>query len=446
MDSGDPHTVDELGEGGSVRAGSAARLVGNVAFAGISLLTGAAIARRLGPEGKGIASTMSYLVALGSAVAAGGLGEAAVVLVQSHRAALPTAVRTTTTVVLILGAITGLAMLGVAALLFTSVAEDLSTPLLALAASVPMATAVHVGCLVLDSRGRLIYSSTVRVVTAAVTLVATVALVQRWWLSGAVVAMAIGWAVGTAMVAVGLRRESVTPSPGFDRSYLRAAAAFGRHVQLAQLLLVLSMRADILVLQALRGADEVGIYSVAITMATLAAFPAMAISAATYPRIASLGEPAEYTARVVRLSVAAAVLAAGVLLPVIPIATPLAFGRGFSSAVAPALALLPGMILYSLQIAVARGRSAQGEPRLLASTLAVSVTTMVALDLALIPSLGTVGAVIASVVSSAAGAAFAVRRYRRAWGSDGAGRLFPSLGEAGEILRVPLDLQRNVRR
>src|SRR5689334_10670059 len=62
----------------SVAAGSVARSIGEAAWAAFALVTGVIIARHLGPAGKGVVSSMSYMVALIAPAATFGLGEAGV--------------------------------------------------------------------------------------------------------------------------------------------------------------------------------------------------------------------------------------------------------------------------------------------------------------------------------------------------------------------------------
>ncbi|MBA2608655.1 MAG: hypothetical protein H0U92_06940 [Actinobacteria bacterium] len=57
--------------------------------------------------------------------------------------------------------------------------------------------------------------------------------------------------------------------------------------------------------------------------------------------------------------------------------------------------------------------AARGDPDLLFWSFAVKLATMMAADLALIPSLGAVGAAIGSVIAPAAGVVMCGRAYRK---------------------------------
>jgi len=437
------------GRGRRVLTGSATRSLGNAVYAFISLLTGAVVARRLGPNGKGFSSTMSYLAALGWTLAAAGLGDAAVVLVQSGRATFDRAIRATVAALLLTGSVVAVLGFAVGALLYSSLPDDLLMPLLALALSVVFGTVVLVGCLVLEGRGQLIYSTVVRVAVATSTLAATLVLIQRWWLTGAMAALAFGWAIGAVLVVFGLRAEGANFRPRWDGAYLASALRFGMHVQVAQLLLVLAARVDLVILQAVRGADAVGLYSVAISMASIVAFAPSALSSATYPVIASLPRPEaiSYTFRAARLSGAAAVVLAAAMCVLIPFVTPLAFGTDFGSSVAPALGLLPGVVFFSVQLTLTRARAAAGAPRLLVASFGTTLVTMIVVDLLLIPPLGLSGAVLASVGSSAAGAAVAVAGCWRAWKPECSLLvLVPRPRDVWELVMSPRELLRGPAR
>jgi O-antigen/teichoic acid export membrane protein len=182
----------------------------------------------------------------------------------------------------------------------------------------------------------------------------------------------------------------------------------------SNLLVLLTARLDLILVFRFSGATEAGGYSVALTIGALVGSAPIAVSYASFPRLATLQDaPARLlTLQVFRIGIAAAISAAALLGAVSPFVIPLIFGRAYRPAIAPTLFLVPAGVLWSGQWLLCRASAARGVPRPLLVSFATSFLSMVALDLILIGPYGAVGAAVAATVSPALGLAVAVRYYR----------------------------------
>ena len=199
---------------------------------------------------------------------------------------------------------------------------------------------------------------------------------------------------------------------------------------------MLHQRADVLLLGIMGTTAGLGIYVVAYQTVE----PILVLSTAGGATILGLGhgrpevEGGTVTARLIRetllvgggLAILAAVLS--------PVLVPLVYGQAFADAVVPLAILAPGVVAFAC------GRIAMADllrRNMLERTAAISVLVMVlniGLNLALIPSLGAVGAAIASLVSYSTMAALAIGFDRRA-GGFAARSLVPGRADIASLAR-----------
>ena len=196
----------------------------------------------------------------------------------------------------------------------------------------------------------------------------------------------------------------------------RKVTAYGMRGQLGGLITLLNLRLDFLVLGAMAGPAVLGTYAVASKYAELARLPGTALTWVTYPRMAAL-TAAEAAAHLRRLLRPALVLVALAVVPLFLLAGPvfrLLYGAAFDSGVRPAQVLLVGMLLSGASGVASGYLYGRGRPGLNSLGLGLGLVATVALDLALIPLYGALGAAVASSVAYLLGDAalvfFALRR------------------------------------
>lgn len=394
---------------GSFARGTVARFGAEALGALFGLLVGALTARFLGPAGKGTLSALTYSVALAAPLCALGLGEATQTLLGQRRVSLQQA---TSGVVAALLATTMLGILAFGGLVLTQFVGEipgLRTAILAAALTLPLITFVTVLAMLLESAGQVVYVAAVRVGIAAVTATSTVLLVYglEKAITGALLAIAVGWGAGLVALLVRLQQLGATPVPRWDSAFLRQAVPLGRPTQLSYLVIVASTRVDLLFVRVLTGQEAAGYYSVALTVGQLSTYAPVAMSVAAFPLIArsSLAEARRFSGLLCRATLAAGLVTAVALGCLVPFLVPLAFGAEFRPAVAPTLVLLVGGVLWGAQWVACRCESARGRPRVLLLSFGVSLAVMVVGDLMLIPVAGVTGAALASAASPLAGLA-----------------------------------------
>jgi O-antigen/teichoic acid export membrane protein len=161
-------------------------------------------------------------------------------------------------------------------------------------------------------------------------------------------------------------------------------------------------------------AFDIGLYAAAVSVvAPLRLIPG-ALGTALLPRLAGANEAdaAEFTASVVRPSLLLMLFAGLALGLVGAVAIPLLFGRAYAPAVAPFLVLLPGVTAVTVSRVLARYFASIGRQRPLVVLDTAVLGVNVALNLALIPRAGILGAALASLISYSLEGAATVALFR----------------------------------
>lgn len=193
------------------------------------------------------------------------------------------------------------------------------------------------------------------------------------------------------------RRHHSLPKTAFSFAVIAAASA-------------LVAQTDILMLGWLDSAAATGTYRVAHRLAALASLPAIALSAAWTPMISALhARGAIATMRrkglvVLGLSVASSAAIAIVLASLSGFLLGL-FGAEFATATSVLLLLCLAQVFLSSSLPLQALLSMVGAERRLSVILALTLVGNIAANLMLIPTLGDIGAALASVLSLLAGTA-----------------------------------------
>jgi O-antigen/teichoic acid export membrane protein len=165
--------------------------------------------------------------------------------------------------------------------------------------------------------------------------------------------------------------------------------------------LFMLLRADILILNGMVGAVQVGRYSLAVAVAELTYLTADAVAQVMLPRQtdSSIEDSARLTARLVRASAIVGLVSSAGILLVSELIVPLVFGQKYNGVLGPLAVLMPGIV------ALATVRAASGflvrlnQPVIFSITACGCMALNVALNFALIPQLGIVGSALASSVA-----------------------------------------------
>ncbi len=178
-------------------------------------------------------------------------------------------------------------------LLHDSVFQGISTDLAIVAlASVPPVIAYQFADSILLARERYEGYAILELSHAGTLLVLGAGLALAFGLSGATVglpaAAVVGAVVGAVLLFPEARRDVVVDSGGS----LTRALRFGLQSWGANLLQQINYRFDLLILAAFAGASDVGVYSVALTLTSVAWVLPQALQTVVFPRVASLDEAA----------------------------------------------------------------------------------------------------------------------------------------------------------
>lgn len=409
------------------------------------LFTGLAVAvitaRVLGPDGKGVVAGLTLLSMLLFRIAAFGLGDSAIVLVGKGQIQPASALRSNVWFTLLSGLIAGAVFVPIAIVMIEPVSDQAWIALIFAAMLVPIGAlqdTVSRGLIMVQA---IVRSSTAIAVSAMATLLATLVLVSilDFGVPGAVLAVLLGGAMGLltswALLPAALRRP-----PHFDPVYLRKSIGLGLRFEASNLVTIAAGRVDLLIVLVLLGDAAAGRYSVSLTVGTVVALIPIALSYAAFPRIAYSSEKDALHLALRSWRVGAiATLVSGVALGVLtPLVIPIAFGSAFEPAVVPAVVLILGSAALGGQWTLARALAARGRPSMLLGSFALSLAIMVALDLALIPTLGLTGAATASAVSSIVGLTVCARAFLREGAAPG--DFFPGTEDVDDVV----DLARSV--
>lgn len=431
-----------------MRVNATARLVSDATALVAGTVAAVVTARYLGPAGKGNFSVLTYVGGLVAFLATVGVGDAAVFFVNRRRytfGAMARAAALVTAVVSTLAAVVSTALLW--AYLAPAHDPQLRGALVLFAVSVPVSAVTTVSLQFHHIYERFRFTS---FVTAAMAATSAGAL---WVLLGpldgglraAMAATVLTTVAGCILSLVAHLRWSRDDGGVVDRPLIRAAVRYGAAVVAATALTSLAGRADLVVVHGILTDADAGIYSVGLTISSLPVQVAVALALVGFPRQSrSVGDAfVELTARLCRVGVLGAGVAAAAAAAVTPFAVPVLFGPEFTAAVVPTLLLLLGALPWSFHFVLGRAAAAAGHPAVLSKAYLVSTTTMLVLDVLVIPWGGIIGAAVASSLAPLTGSAVLLRWWV---GSPGPGgrpsSLLPRPADVLELGKVVRDLVR----
>jgi O-antigen/teichoic acid export membrane protein len=383
------------------------------------------IARTIGPSGNGHLTLLVTFTGLTAMIVSLGLTAGITYEISRQRWAVRQAFRTSYLSALVLGLVGFVGGLGFFVLTQDTVFKGITTGLAVLAlSSIPPVLAFSYADVILLARERYESYAGLELSHSATFLVIGAGLAIPFGLTGAVIglpaAALVGAVVGAGLLVREVRRDQVIDSG----DSLPRALRFGLQGWAANLLQQVNYRFDILILGGFATARDVGVYSIALTLTSVAWVLPQALQTVLFPRVASLDESArmgelsvdetdEAVAKAVRhgvlLTVPAAVLISALLL----VAVPLLYGTSFHQTTALGFILLPGVLLLGIGKVLSSAITGRGFPRYALYITAVSMPLTLGLYFLLIPPYAAWGAATASSLSYALSALLAVVFFRR---------------------------------
>jgi O-antigen/teichoic acid export membrane protein len=272
--------------------------------------------------------------------------------------------------------------------------------------TVPAALLSTFGSAVLYGRQQIRTYSTILVAQAFTTFTLAVLFVGvfRWGVLGAVAAsIIVTWLLAIAVV-VAVARLSGRTSEGGPVSY-RALMRYGSRIYPSSITGYFNYRVDVFIIQALMvgQSGQLGLYSMAVTMAELLFYVPDSVTMIFLPRVSG-STPAEADAlmpRVARLTVLITCLCAVALIPAAYVGIHLVLPT-FAPCLPAFLVLLPGVVSIALAKVMTSYIAGRGRPGPVSAGATVALFINVVANLILIPQFGIVGAAMASLISYSA--------------------------------------------
>lgn len=409
---------DESDRPRSVRVRSAAWLFSaQVLSLVISIPTSVLLARVLAPSGKGTLSVVQLVASFSAIVLNFGIGQA-LVYYSARREARG---RDAIAVALLMGLAVSVG-LGLLGLLFgRSLAALLNISpswlvVVGLMATGPVLVGQYLNAHVVG-RGSIRASSLVNVGSLALQLLVFAVLWAMGRLTAATAILVWTLAVtGVAVVFIGMSWSSEADEAVElgARSLMRRMWRYGLIAWPSGILGTAAQRIDVFLLTSIKGTAQVGIYSIAVTLAELCWYIPNALGGVLLPKVAAEREESlQVSFRLARVTWVATGLAAAAVAVVAPALVPLVFGRDFAGSVLPLFLILPGIIMSSAASAPAAYLSGIGKPIYGTIAAGVNVGVNVVANLLLIPRLGASGAALSSTISYSASAAILISVFVR---------------------------------
>jgi len=211
-----------------------------------------------------------------------------------------------------------------------------------------------------------------------------------------------------------MRRHA--PGPWrFRWELFRTLAADGLRMHLGAVAIFLASRANLFFANYYLPKAEVGFLYIAITLAELLWFLSIAAETVLYPHAAQLSsaDAISLTTRACR-QVFTLSLAAGILLGLFgPLLISAYAGRAYLPATAPLRLLLPGVVALTISKILSALWIREGWFWLLSALAAGTALLSLALNIGLVPLLGTSGAALATTLPYLGNAAASILLYRR---------------------------------
>jgi O-antigen/teichoic acid export membrane protein len=187
-----------------------------------------------------------------------------------------------------------------------------------------------------------------------------------------------------------------------DVALLRRMITYGLKFHISILAGAIIIRADLLVVNHFRGAEEAGVYSVASQFALLLMLLPGVIATLLFPRVTTEQDArGETTCRVTRYTAFIMFVCCLAAVP-FSLLLPFVYGAAFYDATGLLWILLPGVYLIGLESVLVQHFNALGLPRAIPLYWVVVLVLNLALVFALVPRFGAQGAAIASTISYAA--------------------------------------------
>ena len=389
----------------------ASATVANLLIPLSGLVTSPFLSRELGPDGRGLYAALTLPIVVWGWLGTFGLQDSLAHHAQGGRLPRRAAAWVSVVAAVPLG-LAGVALLGALGLFVFAGDSDSFRQYLVLALFAPLHVLAHLFIGALTGHGDVRGVNLTKVVPAlvrtALVVGACLALDLSAFWAGLLLLASVAAGLVVALPRL-LRGAEKAPGPARaeraprSKVPVRSLATFALACLPGVLAGIATARLDQIVGLPLIGAEQLGYYAVAVSVAELPMV--MAVAARTVLMGGGLTDDPRRAARPARLAMLGSFVTSVLLAAVAPTAVPVFFGAPFGPAVLPTVILCGATILYTGTLVVTAALLVDGRPGRSSTALVIGSAAGLALLLALAP-LGAVGAAIAGVAGY--GVSFAV--------------------------------------
>lgn len=371
----------------------------------LSLIISIILSRSLGPQGKGIYVLLSLFSATAILLVNLGFGQAAIYLGGQSKYSVIALSRSLSAIGLIWGSLAAaLLILGLplyADYAFQNVSTDLVVwTVIFIPIGLMASYGTHLFVVLQDFR---LYSASNLFRILLQLMLTIVFVLSGWGIAGVVYAMLASQLFTMISVWSVFGSKIGWFTPKLQSSILIDLMSYGSRTHIPVLLAFLTLKIDQFLVNFFLDITQVGIYSVAATLAQLTNTIAAALPLVVFARVARMDEGSSYelTNRVARVTITLSILIAIVVYFTAPWIVNMAFGKSFQGAIPPLMVLLPGTVLIGLSQVLYSDFAGRGKPEVGIWIRALSLGVEIIGCIIFLPRLGIVGAAISSTIAYA---------------------------------------------
>lgn len=359
------------------------------------------LAQALGADGRGLAAAAVAPLLLATSAATLGLPEAVTHAVARNRSSMNSAMLRASIATLI-SAIVAIGVIVASSEWLSAGNGDLSQLIVLVAFALIPTVLVGVARGAASGLHEWRMVATERAVNSGARLAALLVLMLTGHLTVTTAALTLALTPvvgGLTYLVIWKRAKQLPEPPARVKATLPELLSFGLRVWIGAISGILLMRLDQTLMNPLAGAIELGFYVVAVAVSEVPLIVNGAIRDVTFAS-ESAGFDRKRVERASRVSTIAAFFIAATIAASMWLWLPILFGEEFSPAIPVALVLLAAVVLGNPGSVAGAGLSALGRPGLRSISLLIACLVNLAIMIALVPTLGAMGAAIATLVGN----------------------------------------------
>lgn len=366
----------------------------------LNMLLGVLTARILGPERRGVLTLVMTLPLTLAYFADLGISQANVYFLGRNKRPESSIVTNSLIIALVVGTVVGIIVWSVRDVVLNTLLDDMpSHYLLAILLFLPLLILYTYWMAILRARQKFGIFNILRLLMPLALLICTALalLVFQGGIGWAVMAYLLGnvLAVGISLFVVG---RLVQFKFAFNWPMVRESLTYGLKSYLQHLISHLTYRLDIYLVALFLPPSEIAFYGIATSVAEMSWYIPNAVGMVLFPKLSNEMNDRIHslTAETCRHTLAITFLTAIAITTVGVIVIPLAYGADYRPAIAPLIALGPGVVAMSLYKILTRNFSSRDRQQISIFIAGLGLALNVTLDAILIPRLGVTGAALAS--------------------------------------------------